>query len=94
MRFDKNDLLPSDYSVVVWAEKMAVEMSSEGTDVNQSFPIFELDESIKQYGWTLEITDEDSPDKVDNTGEDEKNQDYEFVPTNIIASGDKLEHSF
>ena len=34
MRFDVNDLLPSDYSVVVWAEKMAVEMSSEGSDVN------------------------------------------------------------
>ena len=49
--FDPNDLLPSDYSVVVWAEKQEVNMTSQGSDVNSPFPFFELDKSIKQYNW-------------------------------------------
>ena len=44
--FDENELIPSDYSVVVWAEKQKVKMTSEGSDVSAPFPIFELDESI------------------------------------------------
>ena len=44
--FSTNDLLPSDYSVVVWAEKQEVQMHSDGSDKSTSFPNFKLDETI------------------------------------------------
>ena len=44
--FAEDDLLPSDFSVVVWAEKQEVKLTSEGSDVSAPFPIFKLDESI------------------------------------------------
>ena len=44
--FPVDDELPSDYSIVVWAEKQEVKMTSKGPLVSATFPLFKLDENI------------------------------------------------
>ena len=92
--FAEDDLLPSDFSVVVWAEKQEVKLTSEGSDVSAPFPIFKLDESIQQYNWNGEAIDGSQKDdgiKDDESKDDDANQEDDGSKDDDVNQDEKQE---
>ena len=94
--FGEEDMLPSDYSVVAWAEKQEVQMTSTGDDQDTTFPNFELDETIQQYNWNgepigegdaqEETKDDDQEETKDDDQEESKDDEQEETKDDAIPA--------
>lgn len=83
MIWHEEDLMPHDYSVVVWAEKSPVQIESSHDHDSQTFPNFQLSDSVTLYGLDGKIIE-----SVDDTS------DALGLPILFESQDEVFEHGF